>query len=331
MATISSGDHVESSLNFEVIDIRRFQAQDFAGLLEAEAQAWGSELHWDFTPSKRVISNYLREKRLLGYALVLHQRIFGYCFFFYDGDKGLIGDLYVEKPAVGLDAVHRLLEHAVETLVATPGLRRVEAQLPHFSFEQLEPCFRQLSFACFRRRFMALSLERSVATVAFRPSEDTTDYWLTPWERQHDRESAEILCETYRGHVDAAINNQYGSLAGTTRLIENIVHHQGCGDFLAGVSRVAMYRATRRIAGILAVTALRSHTAHIPQVAVAKPFQGRGIGTLLMASAFRDLAARGYREVSLTVTDENADAVRLYERLGFETFRAFGAFVFNRP
>jgi ribosomal protein S18 acetylase RimI-like enzyme len=49
-----------------------------------------------------------------------------------------------------------------------------------------------------------------------------------------------------------------------------------------------------------------------------------------LESAFNDLARAGYQRVSLTVTDANSGAFRLYERLGFKTFRTFGAFVFNR-
>jgi ribosomal protein S18 acetylase RimI-like enzyme len=49
-----------------------------------------------------------------------------------------------------------------------------------------------------------------------------------------------------------------------------------------------------------------------------------------MEAAFRDLAREGFKEVTLTVTDANAGAVRLYERIGFETFKTFGAFVYSR-
>ena len=54
-----------------------------------------------------------------------------------------------------------------------------------------------------------------------------------------------------------------------------------------------------------------------------------GLGTAMMELSFAGLAKAGYREVSLTVTDLNAGAVELYERLGFGTFRKFGAFVWN--
>ena len=49
-----------------------------------------------------------------------------------------------------------------------------------------------------------------------------------------------------------------------------------------------------------------------------------------MEAAFQDLAEDGFEQVTLTVTDANAGAVRLYQRLGFDTFKTFGAFIYTR-
>lgn len=325
-------------MTYEIIDIRRFEAQAFVPLLDAESCAWSDGLRWDFGPSARIVSTCLREKRLAGYALIFEGKVRGYCFFFYDGEKGLIGDLFLDSSVAGIDHAHRLLNHVIETLLGTPGVRRVEAQLPHFSFEALEPCFCSHGFRAYLRRFMAHPLGNSrppsaisSLSVAAKASADPDSFVVLPWERQYDHEAAELLHHTYRNHVDAGINDQYSSLAGTTRLIENIVLQQGCGEYLPRISRVAIHRPSQKLAGLLAVTAVRPRTAHIPQVAVPPPFQGCGLGTLLMESAFQDLTCQGYQEISLTVTDANAAAVRLYERLGFKTFREFGAFAYQRP
>lgn len=328
-------------LGFEVIDLRRFEAAEFSPLLEAESCAWGEGLRWDFAPSAQIISNCLREKRLSGYALVLEGKVRGYCFFFYDGEKGLIGDLFVEPSVVGTEQALRLLEHVIETLLGTPGLHRVEAQIPHFRFEDLEPCFAAHRFESYLRRFMRLLLvERAPlpGTSGIEPSGQTAagpeiaeDFLMAPWERRYDHEAAELLHAAYRRHVDAMINDQYQSIAGASRLVENIVRQQGCGEYLQDVSRVAIHRPSQRLAGILAVTTVRPRTAHIPQIAIAPTFQGHGLGTALMLDSFQILSRQGFQEVSLTVTDANGGAVRLYQHLGFETFRTFGAFVYNRP
>lgn len=324
----------------EIIDIRLFDAHDFTSLLEAESRAWRAGLRWDYTASARLIVSCLAEKRLSGYALVNERRIRGYSFFLYEGEKGLIGDLFVEPNGQTREQALLLLEHVIETLLGTPGLRRVEAQLPHFSLEELEACFSGHCFEVYLRKFMALSLaprpapsqlllvDRSARGNA--ATKLAMDFSIEPWERRHDRQAAQLLYSTYRHHVDAIINDQYRSVSGTTRLIENIVQLRGCGEHLSQASFVAIHRSTRKLAGILALTAVRPGTAHIPQIAVGQEFQGKGLGTVLLETSFEELEKQGYQEVSLTVTDLNLGAVRLYERLGFETFRTFGAFVWNR-
>jgi ribosomal protein S18 acetylase RimI-like enzyme len=343
MACAKSGftpaNQKEIAVGSEIIDIRRFELSAFSELLDAEARAWNEGLYWDFTASARVISTCLKEKRLSGYALVLDGIIRGYCFFFCDGEKGLMGDLFVSPAPAGLDQALELLEHVNETLLATPGLRRVEAQLPHYTFEDLEGNFTSWNYSGYRRRFMALFLPewRPYACSASRSSDSTrraaaslNEFWITPCDKKYAREAAELLFAAYYNHVDAAINDQYSSLAGTTRLLDNILHYQGCGEFLEQVSKVAIHRITGKLAAVLTVTAVRSDTAHIPQIAVTRTLQGIGLGTALLEAAFNDLARAGYQRVSLTVTDTNTGALRLYERLGFKTFRTFGAFVFNR-
>jgi ribosomal protein S18 acetylase RimI-like enzyme len=327
-------------LGFDIIDIRRFEADDFSTLLEAESQAWYENLRWDFAPSLRIINACLREQRLSGYALVCEGQIRGYCFFFYDGEKSVIGDLFVHPELSGLGHEGRLLDHVVETLLATPGLRRVEAQLPHFELEDLEARFPSPPFQSYLRRFMRLPLESAAgwAAAGENPADGPgtanssalEDIQLILWERRLNDDASRLLYQAYRHHVDAQINDQYGSYNGAQRLIENIVNVQGCGEFLARVSRMAVHRPSQQLAGILTVTGIRPHTAHIPQIAVGAGYQGLGVGTALMKAAFHDLSRQGFEEVTLTVTDSNAGAVRLYQRLGFETFKTFGAFICNK-
>ena len=340
MAGFTPAVQEESVVGSEIIDIRHFELSAFSELLDAESRAWNEGLYWDFTSSARVISTCLKEKRLSGYALVLDGVVRGYCFFFCDGEKGLMGDLFVSQAPAGLGQVLEVLEHANETLLATPGLRRVEAQLPHYAFEELESNFTSWNYTGYRRRFMALCLPEWQLHTASRvgPPDPTRrgaagldEFWITPCDKKYAHEAAELLYGAYHNHVDAAINDQYSSLAGATRLLDNILHHQGCGEFLEQVSKVAIHRLTRKLAGVLTVTAVRYDTAHIPQIAIARTMQGIGLGTALLESAFNDLAKAGYQRVSLTVTDTNSGALRLYERLGFKTFRTFGAYVFNQP
>lgn len=311
----------------EIVDIRHYSACDFASLLARESRIWTQDLHWDYAASAGLISSCLDEKRLSGYALVKDRRISGYCFFFYEGEKALIGDLFVVSDDNPLGEARLLVENVVETVLATPGLRRVEAQLPGYAYEDLAPTFRSSGFEGFGRRFMLASLRQGPGCVDHVST--SGDFVIDHWERRYDRQAAQLLYHTYRGHVDSAINDQYETVEGAARLIDNIVHHRGCGEHLWRVSRLALHAPSRKLAGILAITEVRGGTAHIPQVAVAREFQGQGVGSAMIEAVFADLLREGYHEISLTVTDFNAGAVRLYERLGFQTFRRFGAYVWT--
>lgn len=315
-------------MSAEIIDIRRFNGRAFLPILRREGQVWASHMHWDYSASEATIMKILEERRLSGFALVESSRILGYCFFFYEGEKGLIGNLFVEPSFPQVEYAERLLNHSLETVLATPGIHRVETQLPHFSMDTLEPSFRAHGFTAYLRRFMLLNLRNLPAEG--NPPAENKDFEMTTWERSFDRQAAELIYITYRHHVDALINDQYASETGAARLIENIVQHRGCGNAVPGASQVAVHRPTRKLAGLLAVTAVRPQTAHIPQVAVAPEFQGARLGSAMMAAGFSECRRQGFEEISLTVTDSNSGAVRLYERLGFETFRTFGAFVWNR-
>lgn len=315
------------------------RAEQFQPLLKAESRAWLEDLHWDYAPSAELISTYLEEKRLSGFALVKEGYATGYCLYFREGSKGLIGSLFIQPTNSGADEAAALLSETVDALLGMPDLRRIEAQLPHLSLEQIGPYFRSRAFQIYLRQFMTVRLglrpkiqEPSSSQVEShrRIAAPSGDFIFEPWERRYDREAAHLLHHVYRNHIDAAINDQYCTITGTMRLVESIVRYRGCGDYLQRASIAAIHRSTKKLAGILGMTAVRPGTAHIPQIAVASGFQGLGLGSAMLRSSFQELAREGFSEVSLTVTALNSGAVRLYERLGFHTFREFGAFVWSQ-
>ncbi len=321
-----------------IVDVRQLRAEQFQPLLQAESRAWLEDLHWDYGPSSGLISSYLGEKRLSGFAVLEDDLARAYCLHFREGSKGLIGSLFVQpgsQPGCEID----LLRKAIDALVEFFDIRRIEAQLPHFSMDQIGPYFRSRAFQTYLRQFMTFRLAESPAADGSSasqagsgwPTAPRDDIAFKPWERKHDREAAQLLHHVYRNHIDAAVNDQYCSVEGTTRLVESIVRHRGCGDYLQQASIAAVHVSTGKLAGILGLTAVRPGTAHIPQIAVATGYQGIGLGSAMLRAAFKKLARLGFAEVSLTVTALNSGAVRLYERVGFRTFREFGAFVWNRP
>jgi len=62
--------------------------------------------------------------------------------------------------------------------------------------------------------------------------------------------------------------------------------------------------------------------AYVYAFRVKPAFRGQGIGTRMMTVVEADLRRRGYLCVTLNVAQENADARRLYERLGYQVVGA---------
>ena len=54
---------------------------------------------------------------------------------------------------------------------------------------------------------------------------------------------------------------------------------------------------------------------------VRPAMRNRGLGTRLMSFIEVDLIQRGFREVTLNVAEENAGALRLYQRLGYSVIK----------
>ncbi len=64
--------------------------------------------------------------------------------------------------------------------------------------------------------------------------------------------------------------------------------------------------------------------AHLARLAVHPAYQGRGLGTVLVADALRSLVRLGYNRVTVNTQSDNAPSLRLYARLGFRrTGQAF--------
>lgn len=82
-------------------------------------------------------------------------------------------------------------------------------------------------------------------------------------------------------------------------------------------AEIAGYAGLMLTPGVLAVGAAVD-SADIQTLAVAPAHQGRGLGTTLLSALLGEAAGRGAREVLLEVRADNAPALALYGRHGFE-------------
>jgi ribosomal protein S18 acetylase RimI-like enzyme len=313
----------------EILDLRHFSSLDLRPLLDDETQLWARLLSWDYAGSAEMILRYVDAKILPGYAAVDRGRVFGYAFFVYEGSKGVIGDLYVSHGARLPDprtVELNLLTHVIETLQQSPGIHRVEAQLLAHEANAVARPFLETGFQRHPRLFMGLTLARS------RPPESVSSHpeiEIRPWTENDYQPSAAVITAAYRGHVDAQINDQYHTLSGSLRFLNNIVRFPGCGVFDAESSFVAVDRRAKSLIGLILCSRVRHDVGHVTQVCVLPDYRGRGIGESLLAATQLNLCRRSFSMLSLTVTEANTRAVALYRRLDFDSKRVFDAFVWE--
>jgi ribosomal protein S18 acetylase RimI-like enzyme len=294
-------------------------------LLAAEVSEWEEFLDWDFTRSADLVRRFVDLRSLNGVTLLHKHILSGYCYYVYEEQKGLVGDLYVHPAHRTPDRELLLLRTAMQEMLATPFVERIESQLMLSPFYSLRALPYAEYASAFERDFMIADLgETRDLPMRFFDSSIRFDAWA-----DYHQDAAAVLIETaYRGHVDALINDQYRTVAGARRFLYNIVNYPGCGVFAPGASLVAI-SSTGMLAGVVLSSIVNDRTGHITQICVAPEFRGAGLGYELMRRALLRLFHGGCRRVSLTVTSSNDEAIRLYEGMGFGDTRKFHAYVWE--
>ena len=312
----------------EILDLRHFSSVDLRPLLDDETRAWASLLSWDYNGSAEMILRYVDAKILPGYAAIERGRIFGYSFFVYEGSKGVVGDLFVANGGRLSDPREieiKLLTHVIETLQQSPGIHRVEAQLLAHETGSVARPFLEQGFQRHPRLFMVLPLIKAEQ----QPPAKHPEIEIRRWSEADYQPAAAVITAAYRNHVDAQINDQYHTLAGSLRFLNNIVRFPGCGLFDIESSFAAVDSKAKTLIGLILCSRVRGDVGHVTQVCVLPEYRSRGIGEALLAATWTNLRKRGFTMLSLTVTEANAGAVALYRRLNFESKRVFDAFVWQ--
>ncbi len=138
-----------------------------------------------------------------------------------------------------------------------------------------------------------------------------------------------MIAGAYSHHIDSQINDQYRSAAGARKFLVNIVQYPGCGSFFQPGSFTAYLPPEYRPGGMILSSLVAGDVGHVTQVCVSPEARGLGLGSELMRRCLAAFQEHGCRSTSLTVTSANQSAIRLYEHLGFETQRRFGAHVWT--
>jgi ribosomal protein S18 acetylase RimI-like enzyme len=304
----------------EVVDLRQIAGAELDPLLEEESEWWQRNLRWDFRKSADLVRRFVDMRALSGCALVHRRAVVGYAYLVYEDHKALIGDLYVRHSARTPAAERMLLSALLEEAFSSPHIRRIEAQLMMMAAEPGGDLPGASHMCAFARNFMLLEGLQSFALPQGKAASSAhIERWTDPFQEQ----AAHVIAAAYATHVDSRINDQYRSVSGARRFLYNIVQYPGCGTFTKAASLAAFEPQSGRMLGICLSSLIGPQTGHITQICVAPTAKGAGVGYELLRRSLHALRDCGCRDASLTVTASNAEAVRLYERVGFRTKHRF--------
>ena len=318
---------MSSALQFEILDLRHFSANSLRPVLDEESRLWSDRLRWDYRTSADLLLQYLDSRVLPGYVAVENGRIAGYVFCVYEDHKAIIGDVFSLSES-SAEVESQLLRHLLELLRHSPGIDRIECQLllhPHGLHAEV---FREAGFKLFRRLFMELDLSQFSMPMPQPPLPE--GIVLNPWRENDFHPAGYLIADAYSGHLDSFINDQYRSVSGSLRFLHNIVRFPGCGLFDPPSSKTMTRAANGALAGMLLCSRVREDIGHVTQVCVARDHRGLGLGARLIEECAENLRGRGFRGLTLTVTEENTNAVELYRRIGFREEHSFDAMVWDR-
>jgi ribosomal protein S18 acetylase RimI-like enzyme len=303
-----------------------------APVLEAEGSLWLERLHWNYDASTKLLSQYLDGHTLPGYTALQDGHVIGYAFCVYEESKAVIGDAFV-LPGVCADggSAHEieetLLKHLLELVVNSPQVERIESQLLLHPSGTHSGVFHDAGFQVHRRLYMVRRLDTCFAPPRIHLPVRLD---LRPWRDDDLNAAAQLISTAYRGHPDSVVNDQYNTLHGSTRFLNNIVRFSGCGVFSPLVSHVVIDRLTREMVALVLGSRISPRSGHITQLCVHPAYRRRGLARNLLNLAASCFLRQGAAEISLTVTEANADAIDLYRAEGYDCRHAFDATVWQR-
>ncbi len=307
----------------EIQPLQVFKASQLELLLSEEKEAWARYLKWDYRPVLKILGRMLESLSLPGYVALVEENPAAYVYFWMQRDIGMLGGCFVLPAYAGQKLEETLLAEALKSLEAHPGVHRIEAQFMSFEAWDAEAFFYRRRFHNYPRYFMLCE----VLSETELPVEGIQ---LRRWENDDLGSAAHLTMESYEHLVDLQISAHYQSESSCYEFLSNIILRPGCGNFLGEASFTAWDVKSRKMAGYVLSSMISAKNGHIPQIAVAPFFQGRGIGKILLSQALAALKKKEFQSVSLSVTAENRKAVQFYRKYHFEIIKPFNAFVWEK-
>lgn len=290
-------------------------------LLRGEARVWHDRLGWAITDIQRIIQQAVRQRVASGVLATDGTRPAGFAYYTKDAGRGVLGTLVVAPRYRGTGVGRQLACFVVGQMRDGCSLRRIESHTPFMRESGAGDALCGLGFEGVPRHF----LTKSLATIS-RPRV-RAKVALEPLTIQRQSSAGQVMYRSLIGSRDAAINADFESAEGCQRNLETLMAWPSCGRFEPTSSAIAT-NALGHAIGVIATTRLSRTRALIGQVSVQPEYQAQGVGHALMSHACEALAAKGLKDVALTVTEENP-ALEWYLRLGFSELHSFDAYVWT--
>jgi ribosomal protein S18 acetylase RimI-like enzyme len=307
----------------DMVALSEVNSQDLESIFQQEIQCWQDELFWDYQPAISVIKQYISSRVLSGWAIKTDSgALSGYSYYVINEPVAYIGNLYIQSEWASATAYAELLKGILHSLSNGNQIRRIESQIFAFNCD-LVPLFEKHQFTAIKRHFLSFSLDQPQEgkELLIQPN-----FRVSRWENRFFFPAADVICNSYQGSTDYKLCHDYQSREGCIRFLNNLVKHPGCGTFSPQTSYVVL-TSDEQVCGVLLTSKTSPDTGMIPQISVRNDCQGKGIGSYLLQTYFNDARESGLERITLSVSEANEGACRLYGRLGFQKTRDFHAFV----
>ena len=309
-----------------VVPLSGISTSKFETLFDQEVQNWKRELFWDYRPTINLLRRQIRSRSLPGHALMTAQGVLaGYSYYVVDHPIGYIGNLFVGSGWNAPENYAQLLEETLFSLRTWGGVQRIECQLVPFNCN-LTPLFRHQAFSVLKRYFLSLSVPGLSAHGA--GNGGPAGFSIQAWDERLFDAAAQVVYDSFRGSPDEKLCHDYQTPTGCSRFLQNLVRGPGCGSFSPKTSYIVSDEKGQ-VCAVIITSRIGPGTGMIPQISVRRRDQGKGLGSWLLRTYFEVARESDLQRITLSVSQSNRAAHRLYSRLGFRPNREFHAFLWE--
>jgi ribosomal protein S18 acetylase RimI-like enzyme len=295
-------------------DWRSASSLEMARCYAAECARWRTTLRWDTTRTWESVEAARGSGALPGFVVRDDTgSILAWSFHLLHRGELQLGTLIAYS--------QRATESLVKAIAQSPEARSASRWMAFGWFDApgLANLLRIHSVRTERYRYLYKELPGAIRHVEARrqplPLVGREQAAIRAWRPEDEPRLAPLLSSAYDGADHARPFAANGTMEEWVEYGTNLIHGSACGTFDPEISCVLT--RGQELNGAAIMTRLLSKTAHLAQLAVHSDTQGCGLGEQLLVAALDAAGRAGIECVTLLVRESNANAARLYSRLGF--------------